>query len=55
MTRSRLSLVALLLAAFTATACSNPTAPQPNQAKASLGVYGGSATYTNPNPEPPKP
>jgi hypothetical protein len=52
MTRSRLPLVALLLAAFAATACSNPTAPQPKQAKASLGVYGGSATFA---PEPPKP
>ena len=53
MTRSRLSLVALLLAAFAVTACSNPTGPQqPKQAKASLGVYGGSSTYA---PEPPKP
>jgi hypothetical protein len=52
MTRSRLSVVALLLAAFAVTACSNPTAPQPKQAKASLGFYGGSSTYA---PEPPKP
>ena len=52
MSRSRLPLVALLLAAFAVTACSNPTAPQPKQAKPSLGWYGGSSTFA---PEPPTP
>jgi hypothetical protein len=41
MIRSRLSLVALLLATLAVTACSNPTAPQ--QPQPGLNVYGGPA------------
>jgi hypothetical protein len=43
MIRSRLSLVALLLASIALTACSNPTAPQAKPAKVSAGWVQGSS------------